>query len=149
MRLDNFEGRITRINARYSVILSLTGREAIVPNEMLISSRVENLSLSNAQVWQSTLVSVGYSSDVELVMALMLQAALSQARVLREPAPSVALSNFGADGLEFTLGYWLADTENGTLNLRSLVNLEILRLFRQRGIEIPLPQRVLHTRQIQ
>lgn len=149
VRLDNFEGRITRINARYSVILSLTGREAIVPNEMLISSRVENLSLSNAQVWQSTLVSVGYSSDVELVMALMLQAALSQARVLREPAPSVALSNFGADGLEFTLGYWLADTENGTLNLRSLVNLEILRLFRQRGIEIPLPQRVLHTRQIQ
>ena len=149
VRLDNFEGRITRINARYSVILSLTGREAIVPNEMLISSRVENLSLANAQVWQSTVVSVGYSSDVELVMALMLQAALSQARVLREPAPSVALSNFGADGLEFTLGFWLADAENGTLNLRSLVNLEILRLFRQRGIEIPFPQRVLHSKPIQ
>ena len=149
VRLDNFEGRITRINARYSVILSLTGREAIVPNEMLISSRVENLSLANAQVWQSTVVSVAYSSDVDLVMALMLQAALSQARVLREPAPSVALSNFGADGLEFTLGFWLADAENGTLNLRSLVNLEILRLFRQRGIEIPLPQRVLHSKPIQ
>ena len=149
VRLDNFEGRITRINARYSVILSLTGREAIVPNEMLISSRVENLSLANAQVWQSTVVSVAYSSDVDLVMALMLQAALSQARVLHEPAPSVALSNFGADGLEFTLGYWLADAENGTLNLRSLVNLEILRLFRQRGIEIPLPQRVLHSKPIQ
>ena len=149
VRLDNFEGRITRINARYSVILSLTGREAIVPNEMLISSRVENLSLANAQVWQSTVVSVAYSSDVDLVMALMLQAALSQARVLREPAPSVALSNFGADGLEFTLGFWLADAENGTLNLRSLVNLEILRLFRQRGIEIPFPQRVLHSKPIQ
>jgi len=149
VRLDNFEGRITRINARYSVILSLTGREAIVPNEMLISSRVENLSLANAQVWQSTVVSVAYSSDVDLVMALMLQAALSQARVLREPAPNVALSNFGADGLEFTLGYWLADAENGTLNLRSLVNLEILRLFRQRDIEIPLPQRVLHSKPIQ
>ena len=149
VRLDNFEGRITRINARYSVILSLTGREAIVPNEMLITSRVENLSLANAQVWQSTVVSVAYSSDVELVMALMLQAALSQARVLREPAPSVALSNFGADGLEFTLGFWLADAENGTLNLRSLVNLEILRLFRQQGIEIPLPQRVLHSKPIQ
>lgn len=149
VRLDNFEGRITRINARYSVILSLTGREAIVPNEMLISSRVENLSLANAQVWQSTVVSVAYSSDVELVMALMLQAALSQARVLREPAPSVALSNFGADGLEFTLGFWLADAENGTLNLRSLVNLEILSLFRQQGIEIPLPQRVLHSKSIQ
>jgi small-conductance mechanosensitive channel len=66
--------------------------------------------------------------------------------VLREPAPAVALSAFGADGLEFTVGYWIADPENGTLNLRSLVNLDILRLLREHQIEIPFPQRVLHTR---
>ena len=146
VRLDNFEGRITRINARYSVILSLTGREAIVPNEMLISSRVENLSLANAQVWQSTVVSVAYSSDVDLVMRLLREAALNQPRVLREPEPLVALSAFGTDGLEFTVGYWMADPENGNLNLRSLVNLDILRLLRENGIDIPFPQRVVHTR---
>ena len=146
VRLDNFEGRITRINARYSVILSLTGREAIVPNEMLISSRVENLSLANAQVWQSTVVSVAYDSDVNLVMRLLRDAALNQPRVLREPEPLVALSSFGTDGLEFTVGYWMADPENGNLNLRSLVNLDILRLLRENGIEIPFPQRVVHTR---
>ena len=146
VRLDNFEGRITRINARYSVILSLTGREAIVPNEMLISSRVENLSLANAQVWQSTVVSVAYDSDVNLVMRLLRDAALNQPRVLREPEPLVALSAFGTDGLEFTVGYWMADPENGNLNLRSLVNLDILRLLRENGIEIPFPQRVVHTR---
>jgi small-conductance mechanosensitive channel len=146
VRLDNFEGRITRINARYSVILSLTGREAIVPNEMLISSRVENLSLANAQVWQSTVVSVAYDSDVNLVMRLLREAALNQPRVLREPEPLVALSAFGTDGLEFTVGYWMADLENGNLNLRSLVNLDILRLLRENGIEIPFPQRVVHTR---
>jgi small-conductance mechanosensitive channel len=146
VRLDNFEGRITRINARYSVILSLTGREAIVPNEMLISSRVENLSLANAQVWQSTVVSVAYDSDVNLVMRLLREAALNQPRVLREPEPLVALSAFGTDGLEFTVGYWMADPENGNLNLRSLVNLDILRLLRENGIEIPFPQRVVHTR---
>ncbi|MSQ75267.1 MAG: mechanosensitive ion channel [Rhodoferax sp.] len=146
VRLDNFEGRITRINARYSVILSLTGREAIVPNEMLITSRVENLSLANEQVWQSTVVSVAYDSDVNLVMRLLREAALNQPRVLREPEPSVALSAFGTDGLEFTVGYWMADPENGNLNLRSLVNLDILRLLRENGIAIPFPQRVVHTR---
>ena len=146
VRLDNFEGRITRINARYSVILSLTGREAIVPNEMLISSRVENLSLANAQVWQSTVVSVAYDSDVNLVMRLLREAALNQPRVLREPEPLVALSAFGTDGLEFTVGYWMADLENGNLNLRSLVNLDILRLLRENGIDIPFPQRVVHSR---
>ena len=146
VKVDGFEGRITDINARYSIIRSLTGRESIVPNEMLISSRVENLSLADAQVWQSTTVSVGYDSDVELVMRLLRQAATNQSRVLHNPEPLAALSAFGPDGLEFTLGYWQADPENGQLNLRSLINLEILKALREHQIEIPYPQRVVHAR---
>jgi small-conductance mechanosensitive channel len=146
VRVDGFEGSITQINARYTVIRSLAGRESIVPNEMLITSRVENLSLADARVWQSTLVSVAYDSDVALVMQLLKQAALNHARVLRDPEPSVSLSSFGADGLEFTVGYWIADPENGSLNLKSLINLDILRALRENGIEIPYPQRVVHTR---
>jgi small-conductance mechanosensitive channel len=146
VRVDNFEGRITDINARYTVIRSLVGRESIVPNEILITNRVENLSLADAKVWQFTVVSVAYESDVEKVIELLSAAALSQARVLAEPAPSVALSAFGADGLEFTLGYWIADPENGQLNLRSLINRAILKALRQNGIDIPYPQRVLHMK---
>ncbi len=146
VKVDGFEGRITDINARYTVIRSLTGRESIVPNEMLISNRVENLSLSDSRVWQSTVVSVGYDSDVDLVIRLLSQAAVNQPRVLRDPEPQVALSAFGADGLEFTLGYWQADPENGQLNLRSKINLEILKSLREHDIEIPYPQRVVHVR---
>ena len=146
VKVDGFEGRITDINARYSVIRSLTGRESIVPNEMLITNRVENLSLADSRVWQSTVVSVGYDSDVDLVMRLLNQAALNQVRVLRDPEPVAALSAFGADGLEFTLGYWQADPENGQLNLRSKINLEILKALREHQIDIPYPQRVVHTR---
>ena len=146
VRVDNFEGRISRINARYTVIRSVTGRESIVPNEMLITSRVENLSLADTRVWQSTVVSVAYDSDVSRVMRLLEEAALAEPRVLRDPEPAIALSNFGADGLEFTVGYWIADPENGTLNLKSQVNLAILRLLRENQIEIPYPQRVVHTR---
>ena len=144
VRVDGFEGRITDIKARYSVIRSLTGRESIVPNDMLTTNRVENLSLADPRVWQSTVVSVGYDSDVDQVTALLLQAALSQSRVLKDPGPSVALSAFAADGLEFTLGYWIADPENGQLGLRSLINCAILQALRAHGIAIPYPQRVLH-----
>ena len=146
VKVDGFEGRITDINARYTVIRAYSGRESIVPNEMLITNRVENLSLADPNVWQSTVVSVAYDSDVDLVRRLLLDAALSQSRVLREPEPSVALSAFGVDGLEFTVGYWIADPENGQLNLRSLVNLEILKSLRAHNIEIPYPQRVVHNR---
>ncbi|MCF8157682.1 MAG: mechanosensitive ion channel [Rhodoferax sp.] len=146
VRVDGFEGFITQINARYTVVRSQTGRESIVPNELLITSRVENLSLADSRVSQTTSVSVGYTSDVDLVMQLLLAAALTQERVLRDPAPAANLTNFGADGLELTLVYWIDDIENGPGNLKSLVNLAILKALREHGIEIPYPQRVLHTR---
>lgn len=146
VKVDNFEGRISDIKARYTVIRSATGRESIVPNEILITSRVENLSLADAKVWQSTIVSVAYDSDVDLVRRLLAEAAVAQARVLKDPAPNAALSAFGADGLEFTLGYWIADPENGQLNLRSDINMAILRALREHGIEIPYPQRIVHMK---
>ena len=144
VRVDTFEGRITDINARYTVVLNATGRESIVPNEMFISGRIENLSLTDARVLQSTVVSVGYDSDVDHVMTLLIDAALSQDRVLREPAPGANLTNFGASGLEFTLNYWMTDPENGQQNLRSRINLAVLKALRENGIDIPYPQQVVH-----
>ena len=145
VQVEDFTGVITQINARYTVIRSLTGREAIVPNEQLITSRVENLSLADPHVWLSSKIQVGYGSDVDLVMQLLQQAALMPSRVLREPEPGIHLSSFAADGLEFTVGFWIADPENGTGNVTSMVNLEILRLLRAHRIEIPYPQRVIHV----
>ena len=145
VRVDNFEGRITSINARYTVVRSSTGRESIVPNEMLITQRVENLSLADPRVWLSTVVSVGYDSDVDLVTKLLGESALASSRVLRDPAPTVALSAFGADGLEFTVGFWISDPENGSLGLRSEINRAILSALRAHHIDIPFPQRVVHV----
>ena len=144
VRVDNFEGRITDINARYTVIRAVTGRESIVPNEMMVNNRVENLSLADTTLWQSTVVSVAYDSDVALVSRLLVEAALAQSRVLKDPGPSAALSAFGADGLEFTLGYWIADPENGQLNVRSAINIAILDALRSNKVGIPFPQRVIH-----
>ena len=145
VRVDSFEGRITDIRARYTVVRALSGRESIVPNEMFMANRIENLSLADSQVLQATVVSVGYDSDVELVMRLLIGAASAQERVLADPGPGVNLTNFGPDGLEFTLNYWMTDPENGQQNLRSLVNLAVLRALRANGIEIPFPQRVMHA----
>ena len=144
VRVDNFEGRITEINTRYTVIRSAGGRESIVPNEMLVTSRVENLTFSDSLIAQQTLVTVGYDSDAELVSQLLVKAALAQNRVLPEPAPVAALTAFGLNGLDFTLSYWITDPENGQLNIRSDVNKGILAALRAHHIDIPYPQQVVH-----
>jgi small-conductance mechanosensitive channel len=50
------------------------------------------------------------------------------------------------DGLEFTVGYWVQDIQNGQMNLRSDINRAILAALRANRIEIPYPQRVIHNR---
>ena len=148
VKVDGFEGRISDIKARYTVIRSLTGRESIVPNEMLINSRVENLSLADSRILQSTQVTVAYGTDVDEVMQLLMQACEAQNKVLKDPLPFVTLTNFGADGLEFGAHYWVDEQQAGLLTLKSDINIRILQLLQAKGIEIPYPQRVVHTRSL-
>jgi len=53
----------------------------------------------------------------------------------------VTLSAFAPDGLELTVGFWIGDPEHGQGNVRSDVNLAILRTLNEAGVEIPFPQR--------
>lgn len=141
--VDGFEGRITDIKTRYTLIRAGNGRESIVPNETLITQRVENLSDADRKFNVTTNITVGYESDVAEVQRILCAAAAAQPRVLQAPAPVAYLVNFAPDGLEFSLHFWIGDPGAGTVNLRSAVNIAILEGLRAAGIDIPFPQRVV------
>jgi small-conductance mechanosensitive channel len=143
VKVDNFEGRITDISTRYTVIRALNGREAIVPNEMMITQRVENSSLADPKVAMTTSVNVAYGTDLDALRPLLAEAVGRVPRVLADPAPAVMLTQFAADGLELTVAFWIADPESGQNNVRSDVNLALLRELNRAGVEIPYPQRVV------
>ena len=145
VKVDNFDGRITDIRTRYTVIRALNGREAIVPNEMLITQRVENSSLADPRVLLSSTVQVAYGTDVRALQPLLEFAMLAVPRVITDPAPSVQLHAFAADGMDLNLLFWICDPENGQGNVRSDVNLAVLAVLNERGIEIPYPHRVVQV----
>ena len=143
VKVDGFEGRITDIKTRYTLVRQGNGRESIVPNESLITSRVENLSVSDLKFNLTTNIVVGYDSDAAQVQSILCAAAAAQARVLSDPAPVAFLVNFAPDGLEFSLNFWIGDPDKGKDNVRSPINIAILEGLRAAGIDIPYPQRVL------
>lgn len=143
VKVDGFEGRITDISTRFTVIRAINGRESIVPNEMMITQRVENASLADSKLLLNTVVQVAYGTDLDALLPRLVTAVAAVPRVMADPAPVVLLTNFAADGLELTFGFWVADPENGQGNVRSAVNLVILRTLNELDIEIPFPQRVL------
>lgn len=136
-------GQVTQITTRYTVLKGGDGVEVIVPNEMLIAQVVRNETLTDSSVSISLPVQVGYGSDVEQVMALMCEAVCSNPRVLADPPPKALLKEFADSGINMELNFWINDPREGVAQLRSDVNLSILRAFRGAGVEIPFPQREL------
>ncbi len=145
VKVDNFDGRITDIRTRYTVIRALNGREAIVPNEMLITQRVENSSLADPRVLLTSSVQVAYGTDVRALQAPLEAAMAAVPRVITDPGPGVQLTAFAADGMDLSLLFWIRDPENGQGNVKSEVNLAVLAVLNERGIEIPYPHRVVQT----
>jgi hypothetical protein len=89
-------------------------------------------------------VQIAYGTDVRALQPL-LDALCADPAVLADPAPSVLLNSFAADGMDLTLQFWIRDAENGQGNVRSEVNLAVLAVLNEAGVEIPYPQRVVHA----
>lgn len=141
MTVDNRYGEITQINTRYTVLKAMDGTEAIIPNETMISSVVVNHSFTNRELRMNLPVQIGYDSDVEKAMAIMVDVARGHPRVLTTRDPQAFLREFADSGINLELVVWINDPEEGQLNLRSALNLEIWKRFQAEGIEIPYPRR--------
>lgn len=140
VKVDNFEGRITDINTRYTVIRALNGREANVPNEMLITQRVENYSRADPNMGVTTTFHVAYGSAIEPLKQRLLEVVAAVPRVLDKPVPELWLSAFTLEGLELTLQFFINDPLKGTLNVKSDVNFAVLRVLDELDVEIPQPR---------
>ncbi len=138
---DHQHGVVTRIKTRYVVVRSPNGVESIIPNDILVTTTVVNHSYTDKKVRIPLKVQVAYATQIEQAMQLLTEIASRQARVLRDPAPTVHVTNLADNGIELELGVWLADQAQGTQDVRSELNVAILNEFRAREIEIPFPQR--------
>ena len=139
--VDHFYGEVTKLTSRCIIVRGPDGTEAIVPNETVITSTVINHSYSNRRVLMRIPVQISYSSNLEIALKLMLEAASSHSRVLKEPAPAALLTSFGDNGINLELMAWIEDPERGKLNLNSDLNLALYKSFSANNIEIPFPRR--------
>ncbi len=142
--IGNTFGWVQELHARYVVVRDREGVERLIPNETLITNEVINWSYSDRNVRLKIPVSISYTNDPEQAMAILLEAAGANSRVLADPAPATRLMNFGDSGIELELRVWIQDPEAGLAIVRSDINLAVWRAFKQAGIVIPYPQRDLH-----
>jgi small-conductance mechanosensitive channel len=139
-------GWVSSLGARYVAVETRDGTEFLIPNEDIITHQVINWSHNDDRVRLKIPIRVPHDSDLDQVIALMLEAAAIPLRVLASPAPTVLIMAFGESAIELELRFWITDAQNGVHNVKSQVLYEIWRLFQQQGIRIPYPKRDLYLR---
>ena len=143
--VGNEEGTVKKINVRATEVETFDRATVVIPNSDLISGTVRNWVLGGSMGRVSVVVGVGYGSDADQVRDILIAAAGDHDLVLSYPAPAAFFLDFGDNALIFRLDAYLADIGKG-FGVRSDLRFELLRRFREAGIEIPFPQRDVHIR---
>jgi len=144
VEIEGVLGNVSSIGMRASTIRTFDGAEVIVPNGDLISQRVVNWTLSARRQRVTIPVGVAYGTDPNEVLKILRRVAVENDGVFKDPAPLALFRGFGESSLDFELRIFMDPSD--VLDVPSAVTIAINEALKDRGIEIPFPQRDLHLR---
>src|SRR3569623_716894 len=138
-------GTVEDIGLRATHVLSRDGVTVIVPNSNLISGIVVNRTVPTTacRVWIK--LGVAYGTSLELACKVLIALALAAPAIDKTPSPEVRLLNFGDSAIELALVAWIPEAKDD-LAISSRLRFAIDKAFREHHIEMPFPQRVVHTK---
>lgn len=143
---EGVEGDVVEIGARATTVRTNDNITIIVPNSKFVEQTVVNWSHTDRKVRFKVRVQVAYGSDVRMVERVLLAVAQADPDVLDSPPPAVRFLEFGENGLRLELRAWSSSLIDRPGLLTSNLNFAIYAAFAEHGIEVPLPQRVVHLR---
>lgn len=141
------QGFVRRISVRSTEIETFDKASVIVPNSDLIQSAVTNWTHRNSLGTVAVAVRVSYKSDPQKVRDILQKVGSECQMLMQHPAPGVTFTDFGPDGLEFSLGGVISDVGKGDA-AKSDLRFRIFEAFRQAGIEMPFAQHDVHLRDL-
>lgn len=136
IEVGGYTGWVRQLKIRYLLLETSDGREIIIPNEELISTRVVNWTLTTSMARIEINTTISFDSDAEKAKKLLLEAALEHPRCLKDPRPDCWLREFSTEGLKLMLNFWISDIREGRNGPQSDVMFLILKKFNDNGIKL-------------
>lgn len=143
--VDGLVCQVLEINLRTTTVLTRDDKYIILPNTALTKNQLINWTHSNVNSRFEINVGVDYSSDVNLVMKILKEAAEQQNGVLKQPKPFARFNDYGNSSLDFTVYFWASEVFR-VENIKSELRIRVFELFKENNINIPFPQRVVHIK---
>ena len=139
-------GWVTALGGRYVSVVTRDGVEHLIPNETLISERVENWTHTNSHTRLKIPVRVAYDTDVHRAIDSAFRPPAGPSACCPSPSAAACSSASATTASMLEVRIWIGDAHNGVQNVKSAVLLRIWDRFREAGIRVPFPQRDVTVR---
>ena len=136
-------GWVREIKIFQTYIEGVENKIHIVPNGGLSNDVITNYSKDGA-IRTDTVIGISYDADIKQARNIMMDIMQSHKNILKEPAPSVVVTELGDNAVSLRMQPWVMDTHY--YKTRFDMYEEVKIKFDEAGIGIPFPQRVVHLK---
>lgn len=137
-------GTIRSVGLFYTVLATVDNRVISIPNSNITVAAIINYSREPLRRVDMSFCA-SYADSAEDVRAAILEAALADERVVRDPAPFVAVGQFNDSSVQYTVRLWCRNADYWDVYFG--MNERIRDCFQNHGVQMPFNQLTVHLTQ--
>lgn len=135
-------GSVKEIGLFTTVLATPDNVKVMIPNGKLFGDIIKNVSAYETRR-VDMVVGIGYSSDIQMAQDVIMALLKEDGRILADPAPQVAVSELADSSVNLIVRPWVKGEDYWAVKFD--FTRKVKEAFDNAGIEIPFPQRVVHT----
>lgn len=141
---QGFAGTVKEIQIFHTVLNTPDKKRIIIPNGGLSTGSLINYSAEPTRrvSWD---FAIAYSENIDTAKQTVLNVVSADERVLKDPAPFVAVASLGNSAVNLTARVWVNTADYWDIFFK--MNEEVKKEFDKQGISIPFPQQDVHIHQ--
>ena len=147
IEVSDFQGKVKEINVRDTVIVTLSGKEIIIPNRDVFENPIINLTKMPLRR-RSVMIGLGYDEDTDQTIEVFLNSIRSIPGVEQEPEPLIRVKELGDFALMLEALFWVNQEEHDLLVVHSNVVKAIKQAAEENGINLPFPMQTILLRKM-
>jgi len=138
-------GTIEEINLFNTLLNTPDNKVIIVANSNIIGGNITNYSKKDTRR-VDFVFGIGYDDDLKLAKETLIDIVRQDSRVLKDPAPFVAVKELADSSVNFVVRVWVKSPDYWGVNFDTIEKVKLT--FDKKGISIPYPQMDIHTDKI-
>ena len=135
-------GTVKDIQLFTTVLATPDNIKIMVPNGKLFGDTIKNISAFDTRR-VDLVIGIGYTSDIQKAYDVMMSLVKEDTRILSDPPVKIAVSELADSSVNFVVRPWVKRQDYWGVKFD--LTRKIKEAFDENGIEIPFPQRVVHT----